>query len=224
MNKTKRSQIEPRSLAHQKLISSGIGCAELARVTGASKPSALEWIRKGSKPRQQYQDAIRARLGIQWADWDRKPAPPDPITPEEQEAATSVELVRKDDARESTNDDDPGEPDPPLGQELEYTLREVRKSRREAQSKGISTAAAQLLAQESALVKRLSEQRDQQQTERDRVMACPLVQGMYRVAVDVLRPAMGDDWSAAVDRIVALWDQLDEEGRLPKGSLEEDRS
>jgi hypothetical protein len=201
-------------LAHQKLLASKIGCAELARMTGSSKPSALEWIRKGSKPKQEFQDSLRAQLGIQWADWERKPAPQEPITDEERSAAVSVEMMRP---AQEPSEEVPDEPDPPEGQELESTLREVRKSRREAQRKGIATAAASLLAQESRLVEKLTEQRERQYTERQRIMTCLLLRGMYRCAVDVLRPAMGDDWSEAVKRISALWDQLDDSGNLPEG-------
>ncbi len=205
--------VSPATFAHQKLLTTGKGPSELARMTGASKSTCQDWLVKGTVADRKYQDALRAQLGIQWADWQRKPAPPEPITPEEQSAAIEVEIMRP--CEEQSDEEEQVQFTPEEGKELQALLEDVRRQMNKA-APG-SQASSGLTAQYFRILGELRKDRLAQQTERDRIMSSPLLQGMARCAMEVLRGAMGDDWSEAVRRIEEVWDQLDENGQLPEG-------
>jgi hypothetical protein len=188
----------PVSLGHEKLLALGMGGAELGRSVGGTKQAGDKWLR-GTKP-ERFLDAFHRVHGIPPADWERRPTSPE----------------------SGGGGDEPPEPpssprDDADAVDLEATLRHVRAARAKAEVDASHTSVASLLAQESRLVQAITAERLRQQTERDRVCSCKLVQGAVRTCTDILREALGDDWSEVSDRIMRAWAALDDEGKLPEG-------
>ena len=197
---------EPVSLGHQKLHTLGLTAAELSRAAAVNESTVRGWLRQNQIPQRPVQDRLRGLYGIQWGDWFRRPVLPEDAAAEGFSLPTIPDAspVPPVDPAELSTDDVAG---------LEGLLQRVRA----ALATASGSAQAQLFTNERAIRVKLSELRAKALTERDRVRACPLLQTYYRLAVEVLRPSLGDDWPLLVERIGRAWDVVAEDGSIPEG-------
>jgi len=201
----------PGSLGHQKLqgVAAGITLAALGRAVDCDPQVVGGWLRDNSKPARPAQDRLRGLYGIQWGDWDRRPLAPD---------ATAAELLEEGLGLPVVPDALPvGLPPPDVSDDDLAGLASTLERTLAAADEATGSALAALLGNERAIRVKMAELRDQRRTERERLITCPMLQGWYRVAVAVLRPAFGDDWPALAERISRAWDAVDEDGKTPEG-------
>lgn len=194
---------EPPSVGHQKLLALGLSDVELGCAVHMARQVAHEW-RMGRKPSMPARDRLRGRFGISLKDWDMKPTPPEPGSEPSPVLPPAAEVATR------------KPPETDQGDELEQ-LEGLLTKTRAAQGEASGNALSTLLTNERATLSKIADLREQRSSDHERILASPLLQSYYRIAVEILRPALGGDWPLVVGRIRRAWHAADDQGQLPEG-------